>query len=234
MNLQIVSPYKKCPFTCPMCIASTKEDYQYENLYAIDKVAYANKLWDNIMVGDYSTFVLTGDTEPTLFPEWLQMVSDYVEKYATIWNNTPPKIELQTKNYMFDTKQLPNVDVISYSFTNKSDFEKMINLNIEKTNRATILLTKEVLNEVDLKAFFRNNDFQEVTFKMLQESADSATNDYISEVKATDTDITLDFLALVGLLTYQGISVRIDENCMDTENRYKIFRIDGELYHKWF
>ena len=75
MILQLCSPYTKYPFNCPMCIAATEDGgkmYDVPNLYEKDRKEYFAKLRSTIIQNKIKTVVITDNTEPTLFPIWLE------------------------------------------------------------------------------------------------------------------------------------------------------------------
>lgn len=109
MNLQVVSPYRKCPFGCPMCIASTDYEYPYEDLYKRNEAEYIIQL-RNALHGMSGKVVITGDTEPTLFMDWVEKVIAHSELCGR-------KTELQTKNYAVDIDRLKGLDTLAYSIT---------------------------------------------------------------------------------------------------------------------
>lgn len=222
MNLQVVSPYRKCPFACPMCIAATDYEYPYEDVYKSNEPEYITKLQKALhdFTGDV---VITGDTEPTLFMDWVGEVI-YLTKFAG------RNAELQTKNYAVDVDRLQGLDTLAYSITNVKEYLKIRNLRkIQGNNRLVILLTKEFnfLNVDNFELF----GFNQVTFKCLQESDDPKTNEYIKSNRIGSMD---KIYQIASDLALRGVSVKIDENCMDADGRYKIFRTDGNIYDKWF
>ena len=101
-------------------------------------------------------------------------------------------------------------------------------------NRYVILLT-DTYNDYSLNDILSiiPKNVQQITFKTLYDS------------KGINKDVDLyilnhkiDKLKLEKLrkdiLNYDGnLSIRLDENCMDAADRYKIFREDGCLYDNW-
>lgn len=80
MNLQLNSPYKPCPYKCPYCCAgyegdkSLFQDDEETALYFTDKEEYMRRLRNVLMKKPIDTVVITGSTEPTLFPQWIKDV----------------------------------------------------------------------------------------------------------------------------------------------------------------
>lgn len=110
------------------------------------------------------------------------------------------------------------------------EYLKIRNLRkIQGNNRLVILLTKEFdFLTVDNFELF---GFNQVTFKCLQESDNEETNQYIKANRIGNMD---KIYQIMNDLALRGVSVRIDENCMDAAGRYRIFRTDGNIYEKWF
>lgn len=236
MNLQLVSPYKKCPYNCPMCIARTNEEYPYPNLYESDRNQYFQKLYDAL--DGISVVVVTGSTEPTLFVDWVIDVISFIKVF------TPHiKIELQTKNYNVDVDALNTcgLDLISYSITNPVEYAKSTMLRGLKSgkSRITILGTDE-----NMQAIFSDYtpcySFDQVTIKGLHHGRTDEVNSFIYQsiskyiferfYKNNSSVIRSDFECQ---LRNRNISLQLDVDCMDAKDRYKIFRIDGNIYDKW-
>lgn len=224
MNIQIVSPYKKCPFNCPMCIAAKEDTNGYSNLYQNDKTAYFEKLHLILSQNPYKTAVLTGDTEPTLFNEWINEMVDFLYPYDM-------PIELQTKNYTYGRKANPAINIIAYSIPTLADYHKFIGTptNPGKT-RAVILLTKEIIPVLTLTNL-QKLPVAQITFKVLQYGEGVAQNEYVSKNTLNSQD--MEYIERLGENLKKDFSVRIDKNCMDSKNRYRIFQINGRLYGKW-
>lgn len=213
MNLQLVSPYKKCPFACPFCVAAVSETNTYDDgLYLNNKREYLIRLATAITMNNIETVVITGDTEPTLFPEWLEDVLSVLTQYDV-------KIEIQTRNYKFcgDSRY----DVVAYSF----DKVREIVWSKGKQTRAVFINNKK-LNLLGV-AHYRAATGQQVTVKQMQKTAYgiASIDNYIDEVyQPIDPD---------GERIMEKFGVWFDENCMVSEGRYLIFRCDGEIYKTW-
>lgn len=214
MNLQLVSPYTKCPFHCPFCVAAVNEETSYsDELYYANQPEYFARLLDTIHTYNIKTVVITGDTEPTLFPEW-------IEKVLMTLGHVNVKIEIQTRNYKF--KGDKRFDVVAYSF------DKVPNEPIKSKAKQTraVFINNTNLNLRELFNY-KQTSKQQVTLKQMQKSAYciSDVDKYIESVYRPITN--KEVLALV------ASNIRYDANCMDSKNRYIIFRCDGEVYETW-
>lgn len=222
MNLQLCIPYQKCPFGCPMCIASNPK--KYDNLFASNAVAYLNDLKAAMLCQKYKDIILTGDTDPTLDPEWLRRVAHFLAdfKYKV-------GVEIQTHNYFW--KGMDGIAVNAFSITTPKDAARIPSIHTTSgLNRLVVLGTKELLrhfleNDVDL------SEFQQLTLKALQHTASkvSTVDEYIDSVSCEETLLRQAAAKFEKL----GLQVKIDLNCQDAEGRYSIFREDGQLYHSW-
>ena len=220
MNLQVCIPYKKCPFNCPMCIATGRK--KFDDLYYNNKNEYLRVLKEKVI--EYKDIILTGDTDPTLDREWLEDVISAIREIAPTKN-----IELQTRNYNLKSYNLDGLSTVNYSITCLSDYLKAWNFrNIEGVNRLVILLTDEF--EIFDTSTFNPMGFDQITFKVLQESADEGVNKYITRHKLKNID---KIYKIMNKYNGTDISVRVDENCQASENRYRIFRSDGKIYKNW-
>ena len=221
MNLQVCIPYQKCPFKCPMCIASERP--LYNNEYKTNIYEYLQSLNEAIEDLEVNDIVLTGNTEPTLDRNWFRIVTEEIKKY----HNIP--IELQTKNYNLKGFNLSKIDVLAYSITNVKEYLKAWSFRkIDRTNRLVILLTKEFdfLTADNFNAF----GFDQVTFKVLQYGESDKANKWVDQNKMTDLT---NIYEIVDRFNGSKTSVRIDTSCQDSEYRYRIFREDGCVYKEW-
>lgn len=236
MNLQLCSPYRKCPFNCPMCIAATDdgEINNVFNLYENNRAEYFYKLAKAIQGKD--TVVITGDTEPTLFPEWISNVLKFFQIIGY-----EGKIELQTKNYCLSyfCHEWYNLDLdlIAYSATCAKDLQKIFSLNLAKESycrvRLVVLLTEETIDCLYKTPVKELTKFAEITFKVLQTPEREAEANYVKEHNSYDKQ---KLNAIIEFIQFHSskCSIRIDENCMDATDRYEIMRIDGKMYKTWF
>lgn len=224
MNLQVCIPYQRCPFGCPMCIASNPK--HYDNLFAANSAAYLGGLGAALSRQKYKDVVLTGDTDPTLNSEWLKKVT----RFLTFLNfKYKVGVEIQTHNYAW--KGMPGIIVNAFSITTLKDAARIPSIHTSTgLNRLVVLGTKELLrhfleNDVDL------SEFQQLTLKALQHTASkvNAVDDYINSVSCEESLLQQAAAKFKDL----GLQVKIDLNCQDSEGRYAIFREDGKLYHSW-
>ena len=168
MNLQLCSPYKKCPFNCPMCIAATDdgEVNNVFNLFEAEPFEYMKKVLEATINKD--AVVITGDTEPTLFPEW---ISKMLKLLSLVDYNG--KIELQTKNYnlgyfLHDWAN-DGLTTVAYSATCPKDIDRIIEMMKTHSSycktRLVVLLTRENVDHLFHKIVARDfKQFNEITF----------------------------------------------------------------------
>lgn len=235
MNLQLCSPYKKCPFNCPMCIAATDdgEINNVPNLFGENRFEYYLKLGQALR--GKKTVVITGDTEPTLFPNWISSVLNYMRNLEY-----QGKIELQTKNYHITSlvKEWSNhdLDLVAYSATCPDDLDKVFKMMnteiISCKTRLVILLTDENVDYLYTTSIKNFAKFSQITFKVLQNPNCEEKTKVINNIKNFDDNKLKKIIDT--LKEYTSCSVRVDENCMDSEGRYEIMRIDGNIYKTWF
>ena len=218
MNLQVCVPYEPCPFKCAMCIANGRK--RFNDLYTSNREQYLEALRKAVESGRYDTYVLTGDTEPTLNSHWMKDVLEVLQNENT---------ELQTRNYNLKGYNLKHLKTINYSITDIKGYLKSWRYRkIDGNNRLVILLTKE-FNFLTAKNF-EPMDFNQITFKVLQPTNDTKTNQWIEENEMKDfTNI----YEIVEKFNGEKVSVRIDTSCQDSHGRYEIFRSDGKVYGHW-
>ena len=218
MNLQVCVPYEKCPFKCPTCIANGRK--VFKNTYSAHHENYNLSLKNAIETKQFDNYILTGNTEPTLNRHWLRDVLYLLKDEQT---------ELQTRNYNLKGFNLKHLKVLAYSITDVKSYLKAWNFRkIEGTNRLVILLTKEF--DFLTAENFNTMGFEQITFKVLQPTADENTNNYIEHNRMTDLN---EIYRIIERFNGSNVSVRIDTNCQDSENRYRVFREDGKLYRSW-
>lgn len=222
MNLQVCIPFQKCPFGCPMCIASNPKNYT--NLFKVNPAAYLGGLGLTMSNHKYKDVVLTGDTDPTLDPEWLKRVTRFLANFKY-----KVGVEIQTHNYTW--KGMDGITVNAFSITTLKDAARIPSIHTTAgLNRLVVLGTKELLqyfleNNIDL------SEFQQLTLKALQHTASKVdtVDDYIDSVSCEETLLQQAAAKFEEL----GLQVKIDLNCQDAEGRYAIFREDGKLYNSW-
>lgn len=236
MNLQLCSPYKKCPFNCPMCIAATDdgEVNNVFNLFEAEPFEYMKRVLEATINKD--AVVITGDTEPTLFPEW---ISKMLKLLSLVDYNG--KIELQTKNYNLDyflhDWANDGLTTVAYSATCPKDIDRIIEMMKTHSSycktRLVVLLTRENVDHLFHKIVARDfKQFNEITFKVLQNPDCEKAKEVVNEIKEYDESKFA--LVLQVLHEYTNCSIKVDTNCMDAESRYEILRINGAIYNSWF
>ena len=172
----------------------------------------------------YQDVVLTGDTDPTLNPEWLRRVARFLTNFKY-----KVGVEIQTHNYGW--KGMDGITVNAFSITTLKDATCISSIHTTSgLNRLVVLGTKELLqyfleNNVDL------SEFQQLTLKALQHTASKVdtVDDYIDSVSCEEMLLRQAAARFEEL----GLQVKIDLNCQDAEGRYAIFREDGKLYNSW-
>ena len=221
MNLQVCSPYKKCPFGCPTCIAATDYKYPYGDIYFTDKERYLDILRSTI--GKYDKYVITGDTEPTLFYDWIKDVCEVLKGQ---------EIELQTKNYNVNLNKIEGlIDTLAISIPTLKDWEKYKKKarDIFSFNGIVRLVFLEV-EELETPEIFNKVIFaDQITVKKLQMPEAEEEQKAVERLKGNPI-----FWKYFLKINSEFCSVMYDENCMDAKGRYKILRTDGKFYDSWF
>lgn len=137
-------------------------------------------------------------------------------------------IELQTRYYK-ESKVFSKLDVVAFSV---SDF-RLLKI-IKKTNNVTriVIILTDSFNSKSLKDIIYEMDknIEQLTFKVLHDS-NGFNVDMDNWIKKHKTDkITIENLKK-DIDNYNGnISIIFDETCMDSTNRYMVYREDGNLY----
>lgn len=221
MNLQICCPYKKCPFGCPTCIAATDYVYPYGDIYFSNREKYLDILRSTI--GKYDTYVLTGDTEPTLFYDWIKDVVSVLKGQ---------NIELQTKNYWVNIDKLEGITTLAISIPSYKDYQKYYPLRARLFSfPGKVRLVFLAIKELESSSIFCADPFlaDEITVKELQLPEAKEEQENVIQMRGNKNK----WIALLAPL--QGMfSVRYDANCMEAAGRYEILRTDGKFYDKWF
>ena len=221
MNLQITVPYETCPFSCPFCIANNpKVQSIFKNVYEENFKEYMDNLIFTIRLYDIKTVIITGDTEPTLNMRWVtQVVWNIKQEFGSL-----VKIEIQTRNYnLYTISQLSylDIDVIAFSFHETKKLNELGNLFLPQTKRAVIVLNS--LFDTEQADY---SGYEQVTFKSIQKGENLEINQWIDSHEFV-SDVKY------GIENYSNISFMFDKNCMDSENRYFIFREDSQVYKTW-
>ncbi len=227
-NLQLLVPHQECIFHCPFCISKTHaHENRFYNLYQQNYSRWKKNL-ERLLTEypDLKTVIITGTSEPLLDVECVSKMIDIIK-----CKRNDIQIEIQTRYYQ-KTLVSDQVDVLAYSIADDSLLWKPY---LAKTKiRYVILLTKS-FEKYSLSSLLKRipKQVSQVTFKVLQDSKGYQPQldlwikeNGMSEEKKQQLQQEI--------ASYRGdISIRYDENCMNSENRYMIFREDGQLYLNW-
>lgn len=227
-SLQVVTPHMKCIFNCPFCIAKGHvHNNSFVNNYLLNHDLWQNNLIKVIKENDDLRYVvITGTNEPM---QSLQCVKDIINTVKSI--NKDIQIELQTRYYK-QNELYNNLDVVAYSISDVNLLNKIKPLG--KISRYVIILTNS-FNNYSLKDILDliPGMVSQVTFKKLinTNGVNKDVDDYILNNSVDDN--TLNKLSQ-DIDMYDGnLSIRLDLNCMDSADRYKVFREDGNVYDNW-
>ena len=227
-SLQIVTPHKKCIFNCPFCISkSHSHNNCFENTYEKDFNKWKNNLEELINNNsDLECVVITGTNEPMQSKECVKDIINIVRNV-----NPNIRIEIQTRMYKPDDIY-KLLDVTCYSI---SDFKIINKIKVlGKTIRYVFILT-DSFNNKRLEDIIKliPKEVTQLTFKTLHNSngQNKTLDAWIGEHKIDDESLNN---LINDINNYQGnLSIRADLNCMDSTNRYKVFREDANLYNDW-
>jgi len=201
-----------------MCIANGRS--RYANAYETEKEQYLATLKKAVDSGLYDDYIITGDSEPTLNSHWVKDVLNVLQGQNT---------ELQTRNYNLKGFNLKHLRTLNYSITDSKGYLKSWKFRkIDNNNRLVILLTKDF--DFLTSKNFDNMGYNQITFKVLQETADLKTNEWIKENAMTNFD---NIYQIIERYNGSETSIRIDTNCQDSHGRYEVFRSDGQFYENW-
>lgn len=227
-SMQLVTPAKKCIYDCPFCISKGhKHDNKFVNNYEKNFQLWRENLKEILRNNNsIKVVVITGSNEPM---QDQKCINDMIDIVRNVRNDI--KIEIQTRNYN-DENVLKRFDIVAYSISKYDLLEKVKLIN--ENNRYTIILTdsfkekrlKDILDKISDKV-------QQVTFKVLQYTDDkeSEVNTWIKNHKLSENDLNR---LLNDIKNYKGNkSIRFDENCMNANDRYVIYREDGNVYSDW-
>jgi hypothetical protein len=225
-SLQVLTPTRKCIFTCPFCIART---HSHNNNF-INNFEHNYQLWEDNFIRlldeneDLKTVVITGTNEPMQDIECIKTIINIIRK---IRNDI--KIELQTRVYK--KMDICNyLDVVAFSI---SDYNYLDKIDIIDTVMRYVIILTDSFNNKSLYDILNKIpvNISQLTFKVLHDSSgyDCNIDNWVSNHKVNSkTAIKLK----KEISNYKGnISIFFDEYCMDAENRYMVFREDGHLYH---
>lgn len=226
-SLQVVTPHKECIYDCKFCISKMhKHDNKFVNNYELNKELWKNNLIKIIKENkDLKYVVITGTNEPMQSEDCVRDIIDVVRS-----TNKEINIEIQTHFYK-ENSLYNDIDVVAYSISNPFLLDKIIPSG--KISRYVLILTDSFNNyKLDdiLKLIPKN--VTQITFKSLQLGEEhNKVYDYILNHSISKN--TFNKLK-ENINNYKGnLSIRLDNNCMDSINRYKIYREDGNLYDSW-
>ncbi len=224
-SLQVLTPARKCIYNCPFCIAKSHKHHNlFDNNYQQKKdfweQNYINILKSN---SDLKTVVITGTNEPV---QDLDYIKDVIK--LTRENRPDIKIELQTRFYK-KIDVFSDLDIVAYSI---SDFKLLNKIEVvDKGSRYVLILTNtfdnkslsDILKVVPVKV-------NQLTLKVLHDSkgVNPIIDEWIKNNKISEDTVNN---IKNDIHSYNGNrSIIFDENCMEAENRYMVFREDGLLY----
>lgn len=218
MNLQLVSPYKRCPYKCPFCIAAVNDDSYYDDyLYFNHPSIYFNRLLRALDVNNIDTVVITGATEPTLFEKWINEVVGCIMRNQ---GRHPVKIEIQTRNYHY--KGDKNFDIVAYSYDRVPAV-----LPKAHTNTRHVFINNKHLDIKKLIALRQSGCIDQMTVKQMQKTSHDTT-DVDKYIASVYEEVTAEEIRLM-----EQYNIWFDFNCMASEGRYIIYRCDGNVYQTW-
>ena len=227
-SLQIVTPHLECMFNCPFCIAKAhNHKNNFENNYDNN-----NKLWKNNLIdvvknnNDLKYVVITGTNEPM---QSKNCVEDIINIIKGIREDI--QIEIQTR-YYFPDKIYDLLDVVAYSISDPKIIKAIKPKG--KIQRYVFILT-DSFNGYKLDDIINliPESVTQITFKTLQDSEgeNMKFDNYIHNHSIDNNTLNL---LTEDVSKYSGnLSIRLDENCMDSIDRYKIYREDGKVYDSW-
>lgn len=227
-SLQVLTPTRLCIFNCPFCISKS---HRHQNNFA-NNYEKKHTLWKENFIAilkkyqDLKYIVITGTNEPMQDEKVVEEIVFLVKK-----NRPDIQVEIQTRFYP-QREIYRSIDLVAYSISSYNILPKIKPLG--QKNRFVILLT-DSFKDKSLKRIIEKlpKEVTQVTFKTLQIS-----NGVNPKMDQWICQHRLDNKSYENLKNdiahYQGeLSIRLDENCMESKNRYKIFREDGYLYDDW-
>jgi len=227
-SLQVLTPHMECIYNCPFCISKTHEhDNTFYNNYENDYILWMNNLVNVILENpDLGYVVITGTNEP--------MQSPYcVKNIINIVRSVNPNIQIEIQTHYYQQNEIFDMlDVVAYSVPYFNLLKHIKPMG--KIQRYVLVLT-DSFNNYSLNDILKNipDTVSQVTLKCL-----NVGNGFNKDVEDYILNHSIDNETLIRLKEeiklYDGdISIRVDENCMIAENRYKVFREDGNLYDNW-
>jgi hypothetical protein len=210
-----LSPFLPCPFDCPFCCAKNNATNQ--------NIKLTHDYWENaeisLAIHQYQNLMLTGDTEPTLFPEWLEKIVKLADKYNII-------TELRTHNYNFVSKGY-KFSQLWYSITDAKTLEFLPHLysrgmaSAQEVNFAFLINKDFKATEiVNMRKRLINSKF--TVRYLLKDCGSDAIIQWIKENHYTFNEDAEKFLEMN--------NIRVKRNYAA---EYDILRQDGKIYHEW-
>lgn len=226
-SLQVVTPHKECIYNCKFCISKMhKHDNKFINNYELNKELWKNNLIKVIKENkDLKYIVITGTNEPMQSKECVKDIINIVRN-----TNKDINIEIQTRYYKQD-EIYNSLDVVAYSISNVNLLDKIKPMG--KISRYVLILT-DSFNNYNLSDILKliPKKVTQVTFKSLQLGEEH--NEVYEYVLNHSIDKNTLNKLKEDINNYEGnLSIRLDDNCMDSIGRYEIYREDGILYESW-
>lgn len=213
--IHALSPFVTCPFDCPFCCAKDNETNQYTELTK----DYWINMEKSIADGSYQNIMLSGDTEPTLFPEWLKGMVNISNKYSII-------TELRTHNYKYSPKDT-HFNQVWYSITDVQTLRRLSELWLHG-----IKFADEVNFAILINKDFSAQDIISIR-QLLPES--KITIRYLLDVCGSD-DIA-QWVKLNRYMFDEQTEILLEEYGIrikkEYSEEYDILRQDGKIYHEW-
>ena len=227
-SLQIVTPYTKCMFNCPFCITKAQA---HQNVFE-DNYTNNHQLWESSLIDTITSdeelkyVVITGNNEPMQSKDCIRDIINIVREYRK-----DIQIEIQTRYYPSD-ELYDSLDVVAYSISNPHMINRITPRG--KIKRYVIILTNDFNNyKLSDLIDMMSKEVSQLTFKILQDS-DGVNEEFDAYIKNHSIDENTLNALREDIKNYKGqISIMLDENCMDSIGRYKIFREDGNIYSTW-
>lgn len=227
-SLQVLTPPRQCIFSCPFCIANSHEhNNEFQDNYQDNHDLWVRNYVEVLTsYSDLQYVVITGTNEPMQSSECVLEIIRLTKQYRP-----DIQVEIQTKHYK-PSEIYDLLDVVDYSI---SDFNRLTSIKPKgKISRYTILLTNsfegkrldEILRQIP-------SEVSQITFKVLHDS-DGYNKEMDLWIEQNSLSEKGKEILQLEISRYQGpLSIRYDANCMDSTNRYMIFRSDGYLYQDW-
>ena len=227
-SLQILTPHMECIYNCPFCIAKAhKHENKFKDIYHLDINTWRDNLAKVLLENEDLKFVVTtGTNEP-------MQSQDCVEDAIRLVRYYRPDVTIEIQTRWYNENPLYNeLDTVCYSISNRYYLDKIKPMG--KISRYVIILT-DFFEGMRLDDYLKKipANVSQLTFKVLANSIthDTPIDAWIDEHRVSEQ--TVDNLD-EDIKNYQGnLSIRLDRNCMEADDRYKVFREDGLVYKDW-